>query len=226
MCRCSSLINCFAITGILFFLSLNLFSQTPKYTHADSLKGSIGKARDWWDVSHYELHVKFTEADSTVSGYNIISYKVLREYPEMQLDLMEPMHLDSILQDGKKLGWRKDGDAYFVKTNPQKIGEMRNMTAWFHGRPRVAKNPPWDGGVVWKKDKNNNSWISVACQGMAARVWFPDKDHMYDEPDSVSIYIEAPKDLIAVSNGRLRGVKQKDDGSIIYNWAVMNPINV
>jgi aminopeptidase N len=210
---------------ISVLLSVHLFAQKGQYSHADSLKGSIGKARDWWDVTHYELHVKFNEADSSLTGYNVISYKILGEYPEMQLDLMEPMRLDSVLQEGKKCGWRKDGDAYFVRLYAQKKGTLRNLTAYFHGKPRVAKNPPWDGGVVWKKDKNNNPWISVACQGMAARVWFPDKDHMYDEPDSASIYIEAPKELMAVSNGRLRSVKQNSDGSTVSNWAVVNPIN-
>jgi aminopeptidase N len=205
---------------------VHLHAQKPVYVHSDSLKGNIGTARSWWDVTHYELHVDFNLADSSIKGYNVISYKVLKKSALMQLDLMTPMQIDSIKQDGNKCTWKRDGNAWFVTlTSPQETGMQKKMTAWFHGKPRAAKNPPWDGGLVWRKDKSNNPWISVACQGMAAQVWFPNKDHMYDEVDSVSTFFLAPNDLSAVSNGRLRSVNQDKDGSVVFNWAVVNPIN-
>ncbi len=203
-----------------------LYAQKPVYTHADSLKGSIGPARTWWDVTHYELHVDFNPADSSIKGYNVISYKVLKNSNLMQLDLMTPMQIDSIKQDGMNCAWKRDGNAWFITLKSlQETGAQKKITAWFHGKPRAAKNPPWDGGLVWRKDKSNNPWISIACQGMAAQVWFPNKDHMYDEVDSVSTFFRAPKELSAVSNGRLHSVIQDKDGSVVFNWAVVNPIN-
>jgi aminopeptidase N len=211
----------------IFFLAIPFFAfSQSKYTHADSLRGKITKEREWWNVLHYELHASFNEKDSTVKGYNKTTYKVLSSYQIMQIDLREPMNLDSAIQNAKKCSWKKDGDAYFVSlTQEQAIGEQNTITFYFHGKPRVAKLPPWDGGLVWKKDRNKNPWISIACQGMAGSVWFPNKDHMYDEPDSVSFFITAPKDLIAVAGGRLRSVKENTDGTKVYNWAVVNPIN-
>jgi aminopeptidase N len=214
---------------LIFILLLHSFicnAQKQNFTHADSLKGSIGKGRIWWDLTHYELHVKFNVTDSSIVGYNHISFKVLNADSLMQLDLMQPMKLDSIVMAGQKCRWRKDGNAYFVSL-PKKLQQNKSerITVWFHGQPRVAKNAPWDGGVIWSKDKSNNPWVSIACQGMAAQVWFPNKDHMYDEADSASIFITTPAELIAVSNGKLRGAEINKDHTVTYNWAVVNPIN-
>lgn len=213
-----------SLPAVIFFTCAN--AQTAKYTHADTLKGTISKARSWWDVLHYDLHTRFNIPDSSISGWNIISYKVLEPYSIMQLDLMEPMVLDSVLEEGKKCSWKKDGNAFFISlTSTQNLNSIKKITTYFHGKPRAAKLPPWDGGVVWSKDKKGNPWVSIACQGMAAQVWFPNKDHMYDEADSCSIYITGPKDLVAVSNGRLRSIYMNDNGTATYNWRVESPIN-
>jgi len=213
------------IAGLFLLLPFLVLSQ-EKYTHADSLRGKITKEREWWNVLHYELHASFNDKDSSVNGYNVTSYKVLKPLQVMHIDLREPVILDSAVQNNKKCSWKKDGDAYFINlTQEQKTNDLNKITFYFHGKPRFAKLPPWDGGLVIKKDKNKNPWISIACQGMAGSVWFPNKDHMYDEPDSVSFFITAPKELTAVAGGRLRSVKENNNGTKTWNWAVVNPIN-
>ena len=115
---------------------------------------------------------------------------------------------------------------HFVKLNEeQKLNALKKITIYFHGKPKTAKLPPWDGGVIWAKDKKGNPWVSVACQGMAAQVWFPNKDHMYDEPDSCLINLTVPQNLIAVSNGNMVGLSMNTDQTTSYTWAVRNPIN-
>lgn len=211
---------------IILITRLFAFSQATIYTHADSLRGKITKEREWWNVLHYELHASFNDKDSSVSGFNTTTYKVLSPLQIMHIDLRAPMVLDSAIQNSMKCSWRKDGDAYFINLiSEQKPTEQNAITFYFHGKPRAAKVPPWDGGIVWKKDINKNPWISIACQGMAGSVWFPNKDHMYDEPDSVSFFITAQKDLTAVAGGRLRSVKENNDNTKTWNWAVVNPIN-
>lgn len=214
---------------IYIFLGLAFvsFGQKTKYTHADSIKGKITKERQWWNVLHYDLNVSFNPSDSSIRGRNKITFRALTSGKTLQIDLQAPMVLDSVLQAGKKCVWKKDGDAYFVELNvaiDKSITE--NIITYFHGKPHVAKIPPWDGGLIWKKDKNKNPWISIACQGMAGSVWFPCKDHMYDEPDSTRFTIEnVPEGLVAVSNGRLKAANENLNGSASYVWEVKNPIN-
>ncbi len=225
-----------------FFLGFILLvsfanAQTAKYTLADTLKGSVTGQRSWWDVTHYDIHATFNALDSSIKGSNKISYKIISAYPynpgkehenfsSMQVDLLEPMKVDSVIQEGKKCEWTGRKNMIFVSFKAeQKINDKKEITVYYHGKPHVAKNAPWDGGVIWAKDSNKNPWIAIACQGMAGSVWYPCKDHQSDEPDSSSLSITAPKDLISVSNGRLRSKKINEDGTATYNWAVVNPIN-
>jgi aminopeptidase N len=212
--------------------------QSKGFTHADTLRGTYGPTRDWWDVLKYDLHVKFNLSDSSISGYNVISIKQKRVGKEMQIDLQEPMIIDSIillqtLNPGHnqrfdtviyKEGIRKDGNAYFIQ-KPSSNGITTEVRVFYHGKPRVAIRPPWDGGLIMKKDKNNNPFVSIACQGLGASVWYPCKDHQADEPDSAEMHITIPDSLMCVGNGRFRAKIKNADGTATYDWAVTNPIN-
>lgn len=201
-------------------------SQGGLYTHADTLRGSNTEERAWWDVVHYDLYASFYVADSSVSGCNIITYRVGKPGYLLQLDLREPMLIDSVVQNTKKCKWKRDGQAFVITlTGSQLIGTLYTLKVYFRGKPQVAKLPPWDGGLVWTHDNKDNSWISIACQGIGASVWYPCKDQQYDEIDSASIHITAPDNLVSVSNGRLRDKSTNANGTATYNWVVKNPIN-
>jgi aminopeptidase N len=198
------------------------------FTHADTLRGSYGATRDWWNVTKYDLHVKFNIDDSTISGYNNIQFKILKQGDAMQIDLQEPMMLDSVLlnnTNSHRPAVIKDGNAWFINTQHLAPEALNTLTVYYHGKPRTAIRPPWDGGLIWRKDKNKNPWVSIACQGLGASVWYPCKDHQADEPDSAEMHITIPDSLVCVGNGRLRGKQNNDDGTATYNWAVTNPIN-
>lgn len=209
--------------------------QSTGFTHADTLRGTYGPSRDWWNVLKYDLHVKFNLGDSSISGYNIVSLKVLKKGKELQIDLQQPMILDSILYSAndiikKKIpNIRKDGNAYFISADNFSVPHSNypdvNLYVYYHGKPRVAVRPPWDGGLIMKKDKNNNPFVSLACQGLGASVWYPCKDHQADEPDSAEMHITIPDSLTCIGNGRFRGKINNGDGTATYDWAVTNPIN-
>jgi aminopeptidase N len=235
------LLNVFLLSTFLLLINCGLVAQplkqNNKFTHADTLRGTYGASRDWWDVLKYDLYVKFNIADSTISGYNQIQFKVLKPGNTMQIDLQEPMILDSIKCKFSvkkqieilKINFLKDGDAYFFSLPTKKQGGrlegFNNITIYYHGKPTVARNPPWDGGVIYKKDKNKNPWVSIACQGKGSSVWYPCKDHQADEPDSAEMHITIPDSLVCVGNGKLRNKITNKDGTATFDWAVTSPIN-
>ena len=206
------------------------------FTHADTLRGSDGPGRIWWDALKYDLHVKFNIVDSSISGYNIIQYKNLKVNNNiMQLDLQEPMLLDSVREEGSpktpiifSKNIQKEGNAYFITLSNKKtadLNKINNLIVYFHGKPQVAVRPPWDGGIIYKKDSLNNPWVSIACQGTGASIWYPCKDIQSDEPDSAEMHITCPDTLVCVGNGTLRSKIINTDGTATYDWAVVNPIN-
>lgn len=220
----------FLVCGVLFLTSMfaqaQLFDESKGFTRADTLRGSITSERAWWDVLHYELYVNFNTGNKTIEGINHITYKVLENASVMQLDLQQPLEIKRISWGDADLNFTREGAAVFI-TFPyeQETGNIERITVEYGGTPRVAKNAPWDGGVIWAKDAQGKPWTSVACQGLGASVWYPVKDHQYDEPDSATMHIQVPKGVTAVSNGRLLGHGENLDGTETWSWTVTNPIN-
>lgn len=217
---------------LAFFLLLLLVNAleaqqpTTGFTHADTLRGTVTPERAWWDVAFYDLAVTVRPADSSIVGSNRISYRVVGVAREMQLDLQPPLAIDSVVQDARRLRYRRDGNAYFVMLSaPQHLGDRKTLAVYYHGKPRPAKRPPWDGGFTWVKDSLDRPWIVTSNEGLGASVWWPNKDSQTDEPDSQRVAITVPDPLMNVSNGRLRAVTHHADASTTWEWFVANPIN-
>ncbi|WP_295123758.1 M1 family metallopeptidase [uncultured Chitinophaga sp.] len=205
---------------------LSVYGQTQKFTRQDTLRGTLNAERNWWDVTHYDLNVQVNPSDSSISGKNTIHYRVLKANTILQIDLQEPMVIDSIVQLGKSLSYTREGNAFHVNIRAlQQPGKVQQLTVYFHGKPRAAVRAPWDGGFQWSKDSLGRAWIATACQGLGASVWWPNKDHQSEEADSTSITVTVPTGLTNVSNGRLRSKKNNGNGTTTFNWFVNNPIN-
>ena len=199
--------------------------QQPRFTRADTLRGSIGPARAWWDVEFYDLNVRVDPAARSIAGWNAITYRVVGSGNEMQIDLQQPLVIDSIVQDGRSLAFRRDGNAFFATLpSAAQQGSVQTVTAYYHGTPTVAANPPWDGGLIFERDARDRPWVATANQGLGASVWWPNKDTQTAEPDSQRVTITVPHPMVNVSNGRLRSVVNTDS-TATYEWFVQSPIN-
>lgn len=203
-----------------------LTSKSDKYTYEDSLRGSITRERLWWDLLHYRLQVEVFPESKKIAGINTIRYQIKSPHSVMQIDLQRPMNIDSVFQAGKKLEFTRIApNAYLITTDSSaKPGDIAEIAIYFSGVPKIAKNPPWDGGFTWKTLSQDRPFIATSCQGLGASVWWPCKDHMYDEPDSMRIEVTVPKPLMDVSNGRLEKIVDHGDKQT-FHWVVKNPIN-
>lgn len=197
------------------------------FTRADSLQGSLRFERTNYNVLRYDLNISVNPVLKTIQGYNEIRFKVVENTNKIQLDLFENMKVDSIIWNTHVLNYTREFDAVFVSF-PETLAKNSIQTLQFHysGEPLEAKNPPWDGGFVWKKDSNNKDWIGVAVQGTGASLWYPVKDHQTDEPEEgASIKIAVPNGLMNVSNGKFLGSEDLKNGYTRWDWEVKNPIN-
>ncbi|MDR6195721.1 M1 family metallopeptidase [Siphonobacter sp. SORGH_AS_0500] len=215
-------LSIFITIGIVF----PTFAQTYEFSRLDTLRGTITPERAWWDLAFYDLNVRFNPKDSTLKGSNQVYYKVLKSAQVLQIDLQRPMQINRIEQDGRSLTYTQDGDAYFVQLQKSQVpNHQESLTVYYEGKPHVARRAPWDGGFVFSKDKAGQPYIATACQGLGASSWWPNKDHPYDEPDSMNITVTVPQPLMDVSNGRLIKTTENTDGTRTFQWKVVNPIN-
>lgn len=198
------------------------------FTLDDTLRGSITPERAWWDLLHYDLNVEVDVAKKFFKGSNVIRYKALQSNDMLQVDLQEPLDITAAYQGETPLKFTKRGaNAYFIQLpSAAQAGSEGEITVHYEGNPRVARRAPWDGGVSWAKDKLGRAFVATSCQGLGASVWWPCKDHMYDEPDNgMRITITVPDSLMNVSNGMLATKCTYADGKVTTVWEVKNPIN-
>ncbi|WP_422348358.1 M1 family metallopeptidase [Flagellimonas sp.] len=207
------------LLGIMTGVSAQMFTQL------DTLRGSITPEREWWDVSYYDLNLKVDPEAEYISGFNRIRYKVLKEADVIQIDLQRPLQINEVTQDNQPLEFTSIGPAHFIKLKKkQRKGDYNELKVVYSGEPRKAVRAPWDGGFSWSRDDNNLPFAATSCQGLGASVWWPNKDHMYDEVDSMRISVDVPKNLMNVSNGRLIDTSEGDTTKN-FTWFVSNPIN-
>ncbi|MGD0341090.1 MAG: M1 family metallopeptidase [Bacteroidales bacterium] len=221
------------IASILLLLSIGVPAEAQyispsheMFTRQDSLRGSITPERAWWDLKFYHLDIKVNPSDSTIYGTNTVVYKVLKSAEVMQIDLQEPLNLTKAVQNGKELTFNREGNVYWIRmAEIQEPGKIYSLILSYGGKPKISRRPPWEGGISWKRDKNNLPFVASSCQGDGASLWWPCKDHMYDEPDSMLISVNVPSNVMDVSNGRLRSVVKQKNKTTTYNWFVANPID-
>jgi aminopeptidase N len=218
----------------VYFILLNFLILSAKaqlfdpssVTRADSLRGTLSPLRTCFDVKYYHLDVKVDPENKTVSGSNTIFFEAVEPFNKIQIDLFSNLTINKILYKGQELKYSREYNAVFIDF-PKQIERngKDSITVYYEGKPIVAQRAPWDGGFVWSKDREGNPWVGVACQGIGASIWWPNKDHLSDEPDSMLISVAVPKGLINVSNGRLRRETQIDENWTKFDWFVSYPIN-
>jgi aminopeptidase N len=220
-----------AFTLLLLYYN-SLVAQS--FSHADSLRGTYSNARDWWDIQHYTLKAEPNAIDKTIKGTCIINFdKVNKAFDALlgdscllQIDLQEPLVIESISLNEQNINGTRDANAYLYKVNKNLVKQKENLISiQYSGKPRSAKNAPWDGGFIWKVDDQGNDFISVACQHLGSSVWYPCKDHQADEPQSgAQMTIVHDNKLTMIGNGKLvNRVAQGDKTATTFE--VKNAIN-
>jgi len=213
----------------LSFVNAQVLNHKKEYSRQDSLRGTNNEFRSWWNVLRYDIQVEPDFDKKFIKGKNTIQFEVTEKNNGgiMQIDLQQPMNVERIWLDGNDFrNFYRDGNVYFLKLNEDlELSSTHKLQLEFSGPPRVAVRPPWDGGWIFEKDEKGRQWMSVACQGLGASVWYPNKDYQGDEPDNgATLSMIVPEDLIAVGNGRLTDMRQIDD-KLEFVWEVKNPIN-
>jgi len=224
-----SIIYLIILISVLQLIPINAQYKTPAskiFTRQDTLRGTITPERAWWDLTYYHLDIVVNPSDSTINGTNTVTYRVIKPAGLMQIDLQEPLKIIKAVQNNNVLNFKREGNVYWIElAEKQEQGKVYSVVLTYGGRPKISARPPWSGGITWKKDKNGLPFVASSCQGDGASLWWPCKDHMYDEPDSMLISVNVPGNLMDVSNGRLRSVVKQKNKTKTYNWFVANPID-
>jgi aminopeptidase N len=209
----------------LLFLVSNTFAQL-------GLQDSGGKLlpeQSCYDVLHYKISVSVNPNQKSISGFSEMKARAVFDFNELIIDLDSTFEISLlILNDKSDTGLKfshENGKILIHLSKTIRGGEIFKTRIDYSGIPRVAKRPPWDDGFLWRKTNDGTDWITLTCQGGGADIWFPCKDHPSDEPDSVTLQITAPENLVCVGSGKFISEIKNSYETKTWNWFVSTPIN-
>jgi aminopeptidase N len=192
-------------------------------TQADLLRGGYGPFRANNDLLSYDLDIRVDPDKKWIGGKNTVRFKMLRDDTRIQLDLTAGLNVDKIVSGGKELKYIREYDAVFVDF-PRILnkGEVVALDFYYSGNPSETVR---FGGISFRKDTSGHPWVTTACQGPGAMVWWPNKEQQRDEVENMTLRVAIPNGLVDVSNGRLAGKTDLGDGYTRWDWAIHYPIN-
>ncbi len=179
-----------------------------------------------YDVLSYDISIKVDPSTKSISGTTQMDAKTVIPTGTILVDLDRRFTV-SALTDGKNnLRYDRLADSLrvYFPTSKQP-GEPIKIVTTYSGSPLVARNAPWDGGIVWSKTASGADWISVALQGAGADLLFPCKDHPSDRPDKAKMRLTVPNPLIGVGPGILEKSQLNSDNTTTFHWNMKLPIN-
>ncbi len=206
-------------------------SATPPSAEqeGDKLLGGYGPYRANNDLLYYHLAVRVDPAKQYLSGTNAIRFRMLQDGTRIQLDLVPTFTIDGISLEnphGKPmpLKYQRVGGRSIYIDFPRTLrkGQVYTVDFRYSGHPVEMGR---FGGFVFRKDPMGRPLVNTACEEEGASVWWPNKDQWRDEPESMDISVEAPSNLVEVSNGRFQAKTDLHDGYTRWDWKVQYPIN-
>ena len=219
-------ISLFLTSIFIFFLSLEVKAQTFETVSkipTDSLRGNLYPWRAAIDVLNYTIGLKVNPKNKSIKGTVYITFEVLKPTNLIQWDLDTALKLNSISSPILELvnsKVQRKNSTIFLETKSALEEGIYTITLHYSGKPKVSKQPPWDGGFVWTTDSTGDPWIGLAVEGEGASLWFPCKDHLSDKA-TFSVTCTVPKPLIYIGNGR-QIYYGETDSTTTATWSVID----
>jgi aminopeptidase N len=178
-----------------------------------------------FDVQSYDISLNVDPVKKSIAGTTIMEAKTVIPTATILLDLDEPYAVSKITDGENPLRFdrMKNQIRIFFPLSKQP-GEAIHTEITYAGVMHVARNAPWDGGIMWAKTPSGADWISVALQGAGADLLFPCKDHPSDRPSRAHMRITVPRELMAVGPGVLKSMTNVG-WTKTYHWHMPLPIN-
>jgi aminopeptidase N len=192
-------------------------------TRADILRGEYGRYRANNDLLSYLLDVRVDPDKKWIGGVNTIRFRMLEDDTRIQLDLYANLTAEKILLGATPLKFQRELNTVWVDF-PETLRAGRTYAIDFHysGMPREQGR---FGGMAFATDPAGRPWITTACEGQGASIWWPNKDQWRDEVERMDLRVAIPNNLVDVSNGRFAGKTDLGDGYTRWDWQIQYPIN-
>jgi len=151
-----------------------------------------------YDITYHKLEFNVDPAVYFVSGKITTTYTAMSNMNSVYFDLANELTVSSVKKNGVNLTFTQNGANELVITLPatQTTGSSATVEITYSGAP-----PSGGFGSFAVTTHNNVPVLWTLSEPFGARDWWPCKQDLNDKVNSIDVYITAPSQYIAVSNG-------------------------
>ena len=208
---------------LLLLLSIASFSFAQNTTHdALNIVGAERKAASKivnfqinpdtqnYDITYHRLEFTVDPAVYAIAGKVTTTYTALSDMSSITFDLSSSLVVSSVTQNNVNLTFTQNTNDELIITLPatQTQGTSASVVITYAG------SPPSNGFGSFSTDVHSGAPILwTLSEPYGARDWWPCKQDLNDKVNSIDVYITAPSQYVAVSNG-LEAEPQIVNGSL------------
>lgn len=185
-----------------------------------------------YDVKFCELQLEVSNTTTEISGKATLLVEAVREMDTMVLELQDALEVLSV-ELGESVGdpdavpvtqFSHGDDAIYIPLDRSyNQGEMLAVEVEYQGE--AGQDRGFFAGISNKVDPVYGFAVTYTLsEPMNARDWFPVKQVLEDQIDSVDMYIQCDDQLMAGSNGTLEEVVQGSGNTHIFHWRSRYPM--
>jgi aminopeptidase N len=184
-------------------------------------------AEDDYDIKHLEFRLRMSDTSIYVTG-NVATTAVVVA-PTMNdyvFELSNALTIDSARVNGWLLPVTTSGNIRRI-TMPITLAAGSQFTAriWYHGMP-PAGTGGFFNGITHTVSSGGTDMVYTVSDPWVALNWWPCKQSVLDQADSVDMFVTVPDGVVDGSNGKLVNVdKTSEPGSWTYHWKTNYPID-
>ncbi|MCU0445399.1 MAG: M1 family metallopeptidase [Microscillaceae bacterium] len=216
------------ILGLFSFEALAQIHREGGNSRYNFVRGGLSVDRTCFDVKYYHLNLTIIPDKKFIQGHNDIHFQVKEPTQRIQIDLYNNLKVEKIIWQGQALKYERWEDFVFIDfpQNLRPSDSLQKISFYYFGKPRTNLSNNGPKGFQWARDGKGNDWVGVSCEHVGASLWWPNKDHLSDEPDSMRLSFTTPSELVCIANGKLERKTEADLPSYTtHHWLLKNPIN-
>ncbi|HEY4618530.1 MAG TPA: M1 family aminopeptidase [Flavobacterium sp.] len=150
-----------------------------------------------YDISYHKLEFTVDPSVNFISGTVTTTFTVLTDLSTVTFDLTNQLTVSSAIKDGLPLSFIQTDTNELVITLPSALiaGSVATVSISYSGIPSNQSN------AFTSSTHNGTPVLYTLSEPYGARDWWPCKQDLNDKTDNIDVYITAPSQYVAVSNG-------------------------
>ncbi|WP_290842543.1 M1 family aminopeptidase [Flavobacterium sp.] len=149
-----------------------------------------------YDITYHKLEFMVNPSEYFISGKVTTTYTALAAMTNIHFDLTNSLTVSSVKFGAANLTFSQTNSELIVNfTTPQAVGTSRTLEITYSGAPAFNQDS------FTTEEHNGSPVLYTLSEPFGARDWWPCKQDLNDKVNSIDVYITAPSQYVAVSNG-------------------------